>query len=175
MSRARESASSLLALAAAVWLGCGGSGGPTEEIARYPIDGLDGIIARSGVEIDTAITSDGDGSLRIDATTPTTVRLYETGDLDIENARLIYRARLRTENLEGSVYLEMWCSLPGQGEYFSRALHDPLTGTTDWATQETPFFLQRGQNPDNVKLNLVIEGTGTAWIDDIVLLRGPLP
>jgi len=50
----------------------------------------------------------------------------------------------------------------------------PLTGTTDWTTEETPFFLRKGENPDNVKLNLVINGKGTAWIDDIRLLKGPL-
>lgn len=38
-----------------------------------------------------------------------------------------------------------------------------------------PFFLQKGENPDNVKLNLVIEGKGTVWIDDIHLYKGPLP
>jgi hypothetical protein len=44
----------------------------------------------------------------------------------------------------------------------------------DWVTQETPFFLKPGENPDNVKLNLVIEGKGTVWIDDISLVKGPL-
>jgi hypothetical protein len=40
--------------------------------------------------------------------------------------------------------------------------------------EETPFFLKKGENPDNVKLNLVINGKGTAWIDDIRVLKGPL-
>jgi hypothetical protein len=31
-----------------------------------------------------------------------------------------------------------------------------------------------GENPDNVKLNFVVNGTGTIWIDDIRLLKGPL-
>jgi hypothetical protein len=35
-------------------------------------------------------------------------------------------------------------------------------------------FLKKGQNPDNVKLNLVIDGKGIAWIDDIWLLKAPL-
>jgi hypothetical protein len=39
---------------------------------------------------------------------------------------------------------------------------------------ETPFFLKRGEKPDNVKLNVVINGTGTVWIDDVKLLKGPL-
>lgn len=49
-----------------------------------------------------------------------------------------------------------------------------LTGTTNWTTKETPFLLEKGPNPDLVKLNLVTHGEGTAWIDDIVLLKGPL-
>ena len=68
----------------------------------------------------------------------------------------------------------MWCQFTGKGEYFSRDLSSPLTGTTDWSTEETPFFLKKGENPDNVKLNLVIEGKGTVWIADIGLLQGPL-
>ena len=51
------------------------------------------------------------GSLRITTSKPTTVRLYETGDIDIENARLIYQAKLRTEGVEGQVYIEMWCEM----------------------------------------------------------------
>ncbi len=144
------------------------------ELKRFPIDNLEGIITQSGIQIDNAVSSDGNGSLRVTATKPIVVRLFEVGDIDIENARLIYQAKLRTEGVEGQVYLEMWCHFPGKGEFFSRGLQTPLTGTTDWTTEETPFFLKKGENPDNVKLNLVIDGQGTAWIDDIRLLKGPL-
>jgi len=87
---------------------------------------------------------------------------------------LIYQARVRTEGIEGQVFLEMWCHFPGKGDFFSRGLQTPLTGTTNWTTEEIPFFLKKGENPDNVKLNLVINGKGTAWIDDIRLLKGSL-
>jgi hypothetical protein len=112
--------------------------------------------------------------LKITATEPTVVRLFEVGDIDIENARLIYQAKIRTDNIAGKVYLEMWCNFPGKGEFFSRGLQTPLTGTTNWTREETPFFLKKGENPDNIKLNLVIDGKGTAWIDDIRLMKGPL-
>jgi hypothetical protein len=144
------------------------------ELKKFPIDGMDGIITQSGVQFDKAISSDGSGSLKITATEPTVVRLFEMGDIDVENARLTYQAKIRTEGVEGQVYLEMWCHFPGKGEYFSRGLQTPLTGTTNWTTEETPFFLKKGENPDNVKLNLVINGKGTAWIDDIRVLKGPL-
>jgi hypothetical protein len=144
------------------------------EVKQYALDSLDGIITLSGVMIDKEISSDGNGSLRITANEPAVVRLFETGDIDVENARLVYQAKVRTEGMDGKVYLEMWCHFPGKGEFFSRGLASPLTGTTNWTTEETPFFLKKGENPDNVKLNLVIEGKGTAWIDDIRLLKGPL-
>jgi hypothetical protein len=38
----------------------------------------------------------------------------------------------------------------------------------------SPKEVKKGENPDNVKLNLVINGKGTPWIDDIRLLKAPL-
>lgn len=54
----------------------------------------------------------------------------------LENARLIYQAKLRTKDLEEQAYLEMLCSFPDKGEFFSRGLASPLSGTTDWTTQQ---------------------------------------
>jgi hypothetical protein len=155
-------------------IACSQSSTQATELRHYPLDNLDGIITQSAVQIDKKISSDGKGSLRITVTKPTVIRLFEVRDLSVENARLIYQARVRTENVDGQVYLEMWCHFPGKGEFFSRGLQTPLTGTTDWTTEETPFFLNKGENPDYVKLNLVINGKGTAWIDDIRLLKGSL-
>jgi hypothetical protein len=157
-----------------VLVGCSKPVQQVTELKRFPMDSLEGVITQSGVQIDKEVSSDGNGSLRITATEPTVVRLFELGDIDVENARLIYQARVRTQGVEGQVYLEMWCHFPGKGEFFSRGLQTPLTGTTNWTTEETPFFLKKGENPDNVKLNLVINGKGTAWIDDVRILKAPL-
>jgi len=97
--------------------------------------------------------------------------VFTTGITYMKGTRLIYQAKVRTENVEGQVYLEMWCHFTGVGDFFSRGLMTTLTGTNDWTTVQTPFFLKKGENPDNVKLNLVINGKGTAWIDDIRLLK----
>jgi hypothetical protein len=141
---------------------------PAEQVLReLPLDSLDELITKSGVELDQ-------GAIKVVATGPTTVRIAELEGIEVENARLIYRARLKTEDLNGRAYLEMWCAFPGTGEFFSRALTSPLSGTNDWTTQETPFLLQKGQTPSRVKLNLVVEGTGTIWIDAITLARGAL-
>ncbi len=144
-----------------------------EEIVRaYPIADLDGVITRSGVEFDLKTTSDGNGSLRLSSKGYKAFRLYEIEDPDVEGTRLLYRAQIRTQDVKGRVYLEMWCRFPGQGEFFSRALDAHRKGTTEWTTQETPFVLEQGQSPSNIKLNLIVEGPGSVWVDDIVLAKG---
>lgn len=140
---------------------------PEQSLVHFPLDDMQDVITRDNVEIDKADSSDGNGSLKVSAAEPVTVRLYELHGTDVENARLLYRAKVRTKGLNGKVYLEMWVHLAGKGEFFTRNVHTAASGTTGWLTMEAPFFLKKGQNPDYLKLNLVIEGTGTAWIDDI--------
>ena len=172
--RYRAALSGFLTLATLLAIGCSRGTQPVVELKNYPIDEMQGIITTDGVYIDEEVSSDGQGSLQIVAETPTVVRLYETGDLDVENARLVYEAKIRTEGLDGQAYLEMWCQFDGKGDYFSRALHAPLSGTNNWTTQQTVFYLRKGENPQNIQLNLVIKGQGKAWVDDIRLVKGPL-
>jgi len=146
-----------------------------EILARFPADDVDGLVEMSPAEYDADVSSDGRGSLRISAAEPMTVALYETGDLDVEGATLAYRAQVRCADLDGSAYLEMWCLFDELGEFFSRSVDSPISGTTDWSVRETPFFLEARQNPTNVRLNLVVDGTGTVWVDDIRMVKAPLP
>lgn len=144
------------------------------ELKSFPLDSIGEVIIQPGLEIDKETTTDKKGSLKITSIMPTTIRLFETGDVDIENATLIYQAKVRTQDVTGPVYLEMWCHFPGMGEYFSRGLNQQLQGSTYWTTLETPFFLKKGENPDNVRLNLVIDGKGMVWVDEVKLLKAPL-
>ena len=62
----------------------------------------------------------------------------------------------------------------GGGQYFSRGMNSVVTGTMDWSTLQTPFFLQPGQSAKRVTLNIVIKGKGTVWVDDVHLAKEPL-
>ncbi len=142
--------------------------GKSVFLKSYSLDSLDGLLTKSGVELDENISSDGNGSVRIRCGEgKTTVRLFETGPMDATNTMLWYQASLRCENLAGQAYLEMWCNIPGRGEFFSRGLEQPISGTMNWSSVQIPFRNDTAIKPDNVKLNLVVEGTGTIWIDDI--------
>jgi hypothetical protein len=147
---------------------------PTDKdtvIRKFSCDSREGVIHRVGIALDAREKKEGKGSLRIDIAEPMVIRLFETGDLDIEDAVLVYQARLRTEAVRGRVYLEMWCHFEGKGEFFSQGLDTTLSGTTKWTRLEIPFFLKAGENPDNVKLNVVCEGSGTLWVDDVRLIK----
>jgi hypothetical protein len=115
-----------------------------------------------------------DAAWRIAVGQPQTVRLFEVADPGIEECLLTYRARLKTDDLQGRAYLELWCRLPGHGEFFSKGIQQAVSGTVDWATYEVPFWLKRGQRPDLLKLNLAVEGTGTLWVADVEVLSTPL-
>ena len=145
------------------------------ELKHFALNSLEGVRATTGATFDRQTSSDGKGSIRVDAEGPIVVPIFEVTDVNIEQAVLIYQASLRSEKLEGNAFLEMWVRLPGKGEFFSRGMDRPITGTTNWMTAATPFFLQAGQKPDLIRLNLVIQGKGRVWIDDIHLMRSPLP
>jgi hypothetical protein len=114
------------------------------------------------------------GGWCIDVRSKGSIPLFELADLAAEQSLLAYRAELKTANLKGKAYLEMWCRFPGQGEFFSRDLAHTVSGTRDWSRHEAPFYLKKGQRPDLLKLNLAVEGTGKVWIRNIEVLRTPL-
>lgn len=139
--------------------------GPPETIRTFSVN--ERTITQDGVRVDA-------DAIRIDATGSRTVRLYDVKDPGVQQCVVTYRAEMKAEKVEGRMFLEMWCSFPGRGEFFSKGLHQPLTGTSDWAHFEIPFYLKKGQSPDLIKLNLVVEGQGVVWMKNIQLLKTPL-
>jgi hypothetical protein len=139
--------------------------GPPETLRRFRT--ADSTVSPDGIRV----AEDG---WVVEAADNRTIRPFEVADLELEKCLLTYRARMKAEGLSGRAFLEMWCRLPGRGEFFSRGLGQALTATIDWSSYDIPFYLKRGQRPDLVKLNLVVEGRGKVWIKDIELLRTPL-
>src|SRR5882762_8506795 len=139
--------------------------GPPETVRRFSAS--DSPLSRDG------ITAGHDGWL-IEAKTPQTVHLFELQNPQVEQCVVAYRAKMKSEALSGHAFLEMWCRLPGRGEFFSKGLNQTITGTTDWASYEIPFYLKKGQRPDLIKLGLVIEGRGKVSMKDVELLKAPL-
>jgi len=141
------------------------------ELKYFPIDDLNGIITQSGIQLDKSVSSDGNGSIKIEASKPATIVLYDIVDIRIEDAQLIYEAKLKSEGLSGQAYLEMWCVSKDKGEFFSRGFETAIAGTTDWTTVSTIFLLKKNEMPDQIRLNVIVNGVGTVWIDDVHLSK----
>jgi hypothetical protein len=109
-----------------------GSPGWAQELRRISLD--DASTVGLQVASDPAVKVEGKASIRIVTAWPTTVCLGEVAGPDIENARLVYRAKVKS-NLagKGTALLEMWAHVDG-GQYFSRGMNDVVQGTSDWKT-----------------------------------------
>jgi hypothetical protein len=138
--------------------------GPVEPIRSFGPG--DTPISTSGVSAD-------DGAWRVERDGAGSVPLFEVPEQHLENTTLTYRARMKSSDVAGNAYLEMWVRVPGRGEFFSRGLAQPMRGTSGWASYEIPFFLnEKGVTVDLVKLNVAFEGGGgTVWIKDVELLK----
>ena len=138
-----------------------------EDLKKLSLD--DASSLGTTIQTDLKVKTEGKGSIKITTKHPTTVCLGEVDGLDIEDAKLLYKAKVKSE-LEGVAYLEMWVQV-GKGTYFSKGMNDPVKAKSDWKSIQTLFSFQKGQRPGKVTLNLVIKGKGTVWIDDIVLQK----
>jgi hypothetical protein len=148
---------------------CGGTAtGPIERIRAFGPG--DTPITASGVSTE-------EGGWRVERTAAGSVALFEVSSQRLENAVLTYRARMKAADVAGKAYLEMWVRVPGRGEFFSRGLAQPLSGSSGWASYEIPFFLnESGVVVDLVKLNVAFEGAGgTVWLKDVELVKAAIP
>ena len=128
----------------------------------------DKVLMEDCVEVD-------EDAWRIDVSDEKTIRLFEIPNPQVEHCILTFRAKMKATNTEKRAYLEMWCRIPNKGEFFSKGFNNTVSGTTEWASYEIPFFLRRDQGPDLIKLNLVMEGAGTLHVKEIEVLKADLP
>ncbi len=145
------------------------TGSPTlaENLIKLSLDDVSSLGLT--IENDPQVKVEGRSSIKITTLHPATVCLGEVSGLNLENSTLNYSARVKSQ-LDGTALLEMWVQVDG-GRYFSRGLNSTIKGNSDWQLIQTPFIFQKGQNPDRITLNLIINGTGAVWVDDVVLSK----
>jgi len=141
-----------------------------EELTKLNLDDASAIGLT--IETDAEVKTEGEASVKINTVGPVTVCLGEAKGLDIDDAKLLYQAKVKSD-LQGYALLEMWVEVNG-GRFFSRGMNSVIMNKSDWKTLQAPFLLQEGQKATRVVFNLVISGKGTVWVDDIVLSKEPL-
>jgi hypothetical protein len=72
------------------------------ELSKLALD--DASSLGTTISTDAAVKQEGKSSIRISTLWPTTICLAEVRDLNVENARLIYQAKVRSDKLEGTAF-----------------------------------------------------------------------
>ncbi len=160
----------LAILSSFVLISCTDGGRELTMIADFPVAGMAEPADTLNAAFDLGETSDGNGSFRIDAAEPLTVHLFTVEDVDVEGVPLMCEALVRTEDVDGHVYLSMVAHMDDGLGYPSRTTDSPLYGSNGWTEQDTSYELDIGESPTRVEINLVINGTGTAWVDEVRLM-----
>jgi hypothetical protein len=122
----------------------------------------EGIVAEEG---GWKITSDGQRR----------VQLFEVRTDGIEDALLIYRAKLKTSDPEIEVSLRIKVLHLAEQLSTDSTTTIARPGTLDWSNIAIPHRLDEGKRAEVVWLGLDIQGSGDVWIKDIELLKERLP
>jgi hypothetical protein len=91
------------------------------------------------------------------------------------------RGRVRTEDVAGQGFLEMWSTFPDGRSFFSRTLSPEgpmrnLEGTQRWRDFTLPFQSEPGQPaPVELTVNLFLPGAGTVEVGPLELHRHESP
>jgi len=140
------------------------------ELKHFSFENLEGLQAQSGVELDTQVSHDGHGSWRITADDPQVVKLVKVTKINLTQPQLRSTAWVRTDQGTGYVYFEVRCRF-ANNETFARTLGQSLSSPPKWKQMNTQLTFKQSQKPTSIELNLIINGQGTVWVDDVHLFQ----
>jgi hypothetical protein len=120
------------------------------------------------IKIDDQFKFEGKSSICVNAGSPCRVTVAEFDGIEKKNFILHSAAMVKTDLAPGAFVFEIVVKFNG-GYYYSRAIDQRIVGKKDWQKVTTDFFFKQGQSPEKVYVNLIIEGSGKVWIDDIKL------
>lgn len=155
---------------------CGGSSEPETtaasgaiELAHFPLDA--GEVPRGdAATFDASVSRDGRGSLRVEASRDGLLRLYDLDDVGFVQGQVVLTGFLRSRGLDGQAMLEMRCQPREGDEAFVRGARGAVAGDAGWTPQEIRFSDPTlCRDPASIRINLLIRGSGTVWIDDLRL------
>jgi hypothetical protein len=143
------------------------------ELAHFPLS--EGAVpVGADAVFDPEISRDGGGSLRVESREGGRLRLYRLGELGPVSGRLLMTGFLKSRDLEGAAFFEMRCRPAVGNEAFVRGVAGRVEGSSDWKPTQMGFSRpDLCSNPVSVELNVVVDGSGTIWIDDLRLWNVP--
>ena len=119
------------------------------------------------------VTADGE-AWRIDARGPNPTGIFEVpAGLLCADCQIFFRAKLKSRDLSGHVFLELVARLGYDQDFFHRDLIHTAHGTQGWTQAQASCFVAPGPKARGLLLNVVPQGTGTVWIKDVEVYTAP--
>lgn len=123
---------------------------------------------RTTVTVDRQTSADGNGSLKVEAVQGGLVTVADQDGFDVKEGNTFWCVvKVKGAGLKQRAYLEMWCEFKGQGRAFSKGLGQILQGDTDWIEVKLPMMINQPATLNRALVNVVIEGPGTVWVDEV--------
>lgn len=148
-----------------------GCGKKKPLIYNFPVNSLNRVISKFNLKLDNEVSYDGLGSIRVDSKDTTTAYIFVLYDIPVKRAKLTWEAYCKSEDLKGEAFLEMGVQISKKYrkelESYLHQSKDFLRGTTNWQKIKVEFLVLENLKVDVVQLNLIIEGEGTVWIDQV--------
>lgn len=165
----------LVATTAALRLAClagialaGTPTGVGKEPMSFPCNDLGQV--RTLVSRDDKVTTDGDGSLKVEAAWNANITIIDQKNLFVPRDHMLWcTVKVKCAGVKQRAYLEMWCE-SGEGSRrrsFSKGLDQPLHGDQGWAEIHLPMLVEGDFVVVRALLNVVIEGPGAVWVDSV--------
>ncbi len=163
------------ALAAIVFCtGCSKKVEPPKDIQTFNCDTLDGLLTEGVATVDAQNPAEGTGSLRFAVAQPVTLPIFEI-KLPGDGAKFTLAYKMKVKDFSGDAYGQMDVNYSSGGKQSLNNYQTAMGATTDWQQRELTYTVQRGQKVGSIVLSLILNGSGTVWLDDVHLIRAPLP
>ncbi len=120
------------------------------------------------VTVDPTVTVDGNGSLKVHAIHNAQTTIADQKDLRVEHGETLWCIlKVKCEAVAQRAYLEMWCEIGEGKRAFSKGPDQTLQGDSDWKEIRLPMMVTGDFPVNRALVNIVIEGPGTVWVDQI--------
>ena len=157
-----------------VYAGCSKKVEPPKDIQSFNCDSLDGILTEGVATVDTQNPAEGAGSLKFSVAQPVTLPLFEI-KLPGDGAKFTLTYKMKVKDFSGDAYGQMDVNYANGGKQSLNNYQSAMGATSDWQPRELTYTVQRGQKVSSIVLSLILNGSGTVWIDDVHVIRAPLP
>jgi hypothetical protein len=120
------------------------------------------------VSTDKSITADGNGSIKVEAALNAMVTVADQKNLSVPKDNTLWcTIKVKCAGVKQRAYLELWCEVAEGRRAFSKGLDQPLQGDSDWREIRLPMMVNGDFTVSRALVNVVIEGPGTVWVDQV--------